>query len=143
MKLMADRLLNGKQSEFYPVQQAMLKGTRLPSLFSTTDEQYHATLRKSVNNAFSMSSLIHYEPLVDNTTEKFLDQTEALFASKNARCDFSEWLQFYAFDVIGAITYSKRHGFVDRGEDVDGIIKYLGRIFSYVAPVLTIQLVLF
>ena len=113
----------------------MLKGARLPSLFSTTDEQYHADLRKSVNHAFSMSSLVQYEPYVDNTTEKYLDQTDALFSSKNAICDFVRWLQFYAFDVIGEITYSKRHGFVDRCEDVDGMVDYLGKLFSYVAPV--------
>jgi hypothetical protein len=123
------------QSEFYPVQQAMSKGSRLPTLFSTTDEQYHATLRRSVNNAFSMTALVQYEPLVDETTERFLDQTEALFSSKNAICNFSQWLQYYAFDVIGQITYSKRHGFVDTGEDVDGMVAYLGKLFSYVAPV--------
>lgn len=123
------------QSEFYPVQQAMSNGSRLPTLFSTTDEQYHATLRRSVNNAFSMTALVQYEPLVDRTTAKFLDQTDALFSSKNAICNFAEWLQYYAFDVIGEITYSKRHGFVDRGEDVDGMVAYLGRLFSYVAPV--------
>ena len=82
-----------------------------------------------------MSALVQYEPFVDRTTEKFLDQTEALFSSKNAICDFSQWLQYYAFDVIGEITYSKRHGFVDRGEDIDGVVSYLGRLFSYVAPV--------
>ncbi|KAL8825167.1 MAG: hypothetical protein Q9191_004576 [Dirinaria sp. TL-2023a] len=113
----------------------MAKGSRLPSLFSTTDEQYHAALRRCVNYAFSMTALVQYEPFVDGTTEKFLDQTEALFSSKNAVCDFSQWLQYYAFDVIGEITYSKRHGFVDRGEDVDGMVSYLGRLFSYVAPV--------
>ncbi|MCJ1384791.1 hypothetical protein MMC17_007909 [Xylographa soralifera] len=123
------------KSEFYPVQQALSKGERLPSLFSTTDEAYHAQLRRSVNNAFSMSALVQYEPFVDETTEKFLDQTTALFVSKNAVCDFAAWLQFYAFDVIGNITYSKRHGFVDRGEDVDGMVQYLGKLFSYVAPV--------
>lgn len=83
-----------------------------------------------------MTALVQYEPFVDDTTEVFLDQTEALFSSKNATCDFAQWLQFYAFDVIGEITYSKRHGFVDRGEDVDGMVKYLGGLFSYVAPVL-------
>lgn len=113
----------------------MTNGSRLPTLFSTTDEQYHATLRRSVNNAFSMTTLVQYEPMVDATTEKFLDQTEELFSSKNAICDFTQWLQFYAFDVIGDITYSKRHGFVDTGKDVDGIIAYLGKLFSYVAPV--------
>lgn len=113
----------------------MSKGSRLPTLFSTTDEQYHAALRRSVNNAFSMTALVQYEPLVDETTEKFLDQTEALFSSRNAVCNFSQWLQYYAFDVIGQITYGKRHGFVERGEDVDGMVEYLGKLFSYVAPV--------
>lgn len=126
---------NLMQSDFYPVQQALAKGTPLPSLFSTTDEQYHARLRRSVNSAFSMSALIQYEPFVDETTTKFLDQTEAVFASKNATCDFAQWLQWYAFDVVGQITYSKRHGFVDRAEDVDGMVSYLGKLFSYVAPV--------
>ena len=115
----------------------MSKGERLPSLFSTTDEQYHAELRRCVNSAFSMSSLVQYEPSVDITTAKFLDQTEALFTSQNKVCDFAEWLQFYAFDVIGEITYSKRHGFIDSGKDVDGMVGYLGKLFSYVAPVTT------
>ncbi len=88
-----------------------------------------------MNNAFSMSVLVQYEPFVDDTTEKFLCQTEAIFSSKNATCDFPKWLQFYAADVIGEITYSKRLGFIDKNEDVDGIVGYLGRLFSYVAPV--------
>jgi len=123
------------KSEFYPVQQALSKGDRVKSLFSTTDEAYHARLRRCVNGAFSMSALIQYEPSVDIMTERFLDQTNKLFASKGAVCDFAEWLQFYAFDVIGQITYSKSHGFVDRGEDVDGMVGYLGWLFSYVAPI--------
>ena len=113
----------------------MSKGQRLPSLFSTTDEQYHANLRRSVNSAFSMSSLVQYEPMVSDTTAKFLEQTEAIFASKNKVCDFALWLQYFAFDVIGDITYSKRHGFIDRNEDIDGMVGFLGSVFSYVAPV--------
>lgn len=82
-----------------------------------------------------MTALVQYESSVDITTGKFLDQTEAVFSAKNKICDFAEWLQYYTFDVIGEITYSKRHGFVDRAEDVDGMVGYLGRLFSYVAPV--------
>ncbi|KAI9798293.1 MAG: hypothetical protein M1833_004865 [Piccolia ochrophora] len=123
------------KSEFYPVQQSVSKGQRLPSLFSTTNEDFHAALRRSVNSAFSMSTLLQYEQFVDSTTEVFLDQIEQRFARTGAICDLSRWLQYYAFDVIGELTYSKRHGFVDRGEDVDGIIDYLGSLFSYVAPI--------
>ena len=82
-----------------------------------------------------MSALVQYEPGVDIITKRFLDQTQKVYATKNVECDFAEWLQFYAFDVIGQITYSKSHGFVDRVEDVDGMVAYLGKLFSYVAPV--------
>jgi cytochrome P450 len=123
------------QSEFYPVQQSVAAGKRLPSLFSTTSEPFHQQLRRSVNSAFSMSSLTQYEPLVDSTTEIFLEQTEKLFAEQGNSCDFAKWLQFYAFDVIGEMTYSKRHGFVEENRDIDGIVTYIGDLFSYVAPV--------
>lgn len=111
------------------------KGEPLPSLFSTLDESFHANLRRSVNHAFSMSSLVQYEPLVDETTEIFLDQTSRVFANGTTVCDFARWLQFFAFDVIGSITYSKRHGFVENNHDVDGIVQSLARIFDYSAPV--------
>ena len=110
-------------------------GHRLPSLFSTTSEPFHAQLRRSVNSAFSMSTLIQYEPFVDSTTQLFLSQTQKLFAETGDACNFSRWLQFYAFDVIGEMTYSKRHGFVEENKDIDGIIDYISKLFDYVAPV--------
>jgi cytochrome P450 len=129
--------VNVPKSDFYVVQQPVAQGQPQPSLFSTTDNTFHAQFRRCVNAAFSMSALVQYEPAVDNTTRLFLYQTERLFASEGVRCDFTEWLQFYAFDVIGEITYGKRHGFVEENKDVDGIVNYLGRLFLYVAPVST------
>ncbi|RDW85523.1 cytochrome P450-4 [Coleophoma crateriformis] len=124
------------KSEFYPVQQSVAGGRRFPSLFSTTSESFHQQLRRSVNSAFSMSTLVQYEPFVDSTTELFLEQTEKLYLKSNGKsCDFARWLQFYAFDVIGEMTYSKRHGFLEKNEDIEGIIEYISKLFNYVAPV--------
>ncbi|KAI0120483.1 cytochrome P450 [Hypoxylon sp. NC0597] len=123
------------KSDFYVVQQSVVKGHSLASLFSTTDNNFHAQFRRCVNSAFAMSALVQYEPFVDNTTKLFLKQTERLFAGNPEGCDFTQWLQFYAFDVIGEITYSKRHGFVEKNEDIDGIVKYLASLFLYVAPI--------
>ncbi|KAI1444384.1 cytochrome P450 [Annulohypoxylon stygium] len=123
------------KSDFYVVQQSVVKGDSLASLFSTTDNNFHAQFRRCVNSAFAMSALVQYEPFVDNTTKLFLKQTEKLFAGNPQGCNFTQWLQFYAFDVIGEITYSKRHGFVEKNEDIDGIVGYLGNLFLYVAPV--------
>lgn len=123
------------KSDFYIVQQSVVNGHRLESLFSTTNNDFHSQFRRCVNSAFSMSALVQYEPFVDNTTKLFLEQTERLFANNIDGCDFTRWLQFYAFDVIGEITYSKRHGFVEKNEDIDGIIGYLANLFLYVAPI--------
>jgi hypothetical protein len=82
-----------------------------------------------------MSTLIQYEPFVDSTTELFLSQTEKLFVNTGESCNFSRWLQFYAFDVIGEMTYSKRHGFLEENKDIEGIIQYISKLFDYVGPV--------
>lgn len=82
-----------------------------------------------------MSTLVQYEPLVNEVIDVFLNQTDRLYAAPGQVCDFAKWLQFFAFDVIGQITYSKSHGFVEKNEDIDGMIGYLAKLFSYVAPV--------
>jgi hypothetical protein len=82
-----------------------------------------------------MSALIQYEPFVDSTTELFLSQTEKLYVSTQQACNFSRWLQFYAFDVIGEMTYSKRHGFLEENRDIEGIIDYVAWFFDYAGPV--------
>lgn len=82
-----------------------------------------------------MSALVQYEPFVDNTTKLFLKQTKDIYVDNPEGCDFTQWLQFYAFDVIGEITYSKRHGFVEKNKDIDGIVAYLSWLFHYAAPV--------
>ncbi|EMD90464.1 hypothetical protein COCC4DRAFT_159916 [Bipolaris maydis ATCC 48331] len=123
------------KSDFYPVQGGVAKGKTLLSLFSTTDEDFHAKYRRCVNNAFAMSSLVNYEPLVSSTLTYFLDRTEQLFANPGASCNFSQWLQYFAFDVIGELTWSKRLGFVEGNKDVDGIIGFLGQFLDYAAPI--------
>lgn len=84
-----------------------------------------------------MSALVQYEPNVNDVIDVFLERTRQIYAAPGKVADFALWLQYFAFDVIGQITYSKQHGFVEKNEDIDGMIAYLGRLFSYVAPVST------
>jgi cytochrome P450 len=71
-----------------------------------------------------MSSLVSYESYVDECAELFSQRLQEV-ASVGAYADMGHWLQCYAFDVIGLITYSKRLGFLDRGEDIAGVIAAL------------------
>lgn len=82
-----------------------------------------------------MSSLVGYEPLVDSSLNAFIDQTRRRYCETGQSCKFSRWLQFFAFDVIGELTWSKQLGFVQKDEDVDGIVKFVGDFLKYAAPV--------
>ncbi|KAH8725553.1 pisatin demethylase [Phaeosphaeriaceae sp. PMI808] len=123
---------------FYPVQQALRQGIPLKTLFTSTDETFHAKLRRSVNNAYAMSSLVQFEPLVDSAIGEFLTQLRTRYAEKSGDAkilDFGEWLQYFAFDVICELTYSKRLGFIERGEDIENIITDLEWVLDYSAVV--------
>lgn len=82
-----------------------------------------------------MSSLVNYEPLVSSTLGVFLDKTEQLYGNTDKTCDFAKWLQFFAADVIGDLTWSKRLGFIEENRDVDGICAFLKKFLSYAGPV--------
>jgi hypothetical protein len=122
------------KSDFYTVWQNMVNGKRVASMVFTTDEQQHAAMRRPIAQAYSLSSLVGYEPLVDSTTAVFLSRLDELFASKpDKTCDLGLWLGWYAFDVIGELTFSKRLGFLEKAEDVEGIAKSILQNFEWCA----------
>ncbi|RMD39760.1 hypothetical protein DV735_g5373, partial [Chaetothyriales sp. CBS 134920] len=124
-----------KKSDFYSVILPMSKGKILPGLFATQDEGIHSMLKKPIAAIYSMTNLVQFEPAVDSTIRCFCDQLDARFAQPQAPCSFSDWLQYFAFDVIGEITFSSRLGFLETGTDVENIMADIWRFFEYVGPV--------
>lgn len=118
------------KSDFYSVWQNIVNGRRVASMVFTTDEAVHAAMKRPIASAYSLSTLKDFEPLIDSTTAVFLSRLDELFASTGKICDLGNWLQWYAFDVIGELTFSKRLGFLERGEDVEGVCEAVGRNFG-------------
>lgn len=100
------------------------------SLFGDRAVKRHAENRKQYQAAYSMSSLTRYEPMVDDCVGIFAQRLREL-ASTTITIDMRHWLQCYAFDVISQITFSKRIGFLDRGEDVGEVIKNLEAYIAF------------
>ncbi|KUL91075.1 hypothetical protein ZTR_00731 [Talaromyces verruculosus] len=48
--------------------------------------------------------------------------------------DLGDWLQYFAFDVMGTMTFSKIYGFLDQGEDVGGMLGAIANFMKSVAP---------
>ncbi|OCT44841.1 Pisatin demethylase [Cladophialophora carrionii] len=100
-----------------------------------TDEDQHKTAKRPIAHAYAMTSLLDYEPFVDSTSRVLVEQLSKQYANTGRVCDFGEWLQWYAFDVIGEMTFSHRFGFLEQGKDVGNIIQTLTKSGAYTAIV--------
>lgn len=93
------------------------------SIFGDQSIQRHAHNRKLYQHTYSMTSLVTYEPFVDQALDLFSQRLDEMTSA--ASIDMGHWFQCYAFDVIGLITYGKRLGFLDRGADIGGVMSAL------------------
>lgn len=90
------------------------------SLFSDLDPTRHAAQRRKFSSLYSMSALVGYEPFVNNCTSLLTTRFNEC-AKTGHPINLQHWLQCYAFDVIGEITFANRFGFLDMGEDKEGV----------------------
>lgn len=100
------------------------------SLFPDRSARRHAETRRRFQAMYSMTSLVAYEGYVDDCTDVLLQRLDEL-AQGGQAVDMMHWFQFYAFDVMGSITYSTRFGFMDHGEDVAGLLEALQSAMVY------------
>lgn len=90
-------------------------------------------LRGPFASIYSAKSLSTAEPLVDSSVEVLIERLGSLIGEETV--DFGFWMQLYVFDVLCQITFSRRLGFLDRGEDVGDMLKLVWKQFHEGAPV--------
>ncbi|XDG09044.1 hypothetical protein ABKA04_008659 [Annulohypoxylon sp. FPYF3050] len=100
------------------------------NLFGERDISKHSKYRRQYQADYSMSSLVEYEPFVDECAGIF-DQRLQELSQSGLPVNMGHWMQCYAFDVIGCITYSKRIGFLDQGLDIAGIMAAIENGLAY------------
>lgn len=87
------------KTKFYTLHMLSYNGQFTPSLFTTLDESYHAKYKRPIANAYSMSTMVDFEPLIDSTSALFMSRLDEFVESKGI-LNFGQWLQMYAFDVM-------------------------------------------
>ncbi|KAJ4402807.1 hypothetical protein N0V82_010741, partial [Gnomoniopsis sp. IMI 355080] len=111
------------------------------NLFALRDIKKHSIARRRFANLYAMSSLVGYEPYINNCIAVFSDKLRA-YGKERKSIDLAAWFQLYAFDVIGQITFrlfdvvygsmlipakfSKPFGFLETGKDIGGIMASIG-----------------
>ncbi|RAK98993.1 cytochrome P450 [Aspergillus ibericus CBS 121593] len=123
------------KSDFYRALAFYVRGKPVETIFATQNEQIHHLLRRPIAGMYSMSNVVSFEPYVDSTIKYLFERLDEEFVHPGRICNFETWLQYFAFDVIGELTFSKRLGFLQHGGDVDGIIHAIDHYFNSAAIV--------
>lgn len=111
------------------------QGGALPAVFTLRDEHLHKILKSPVAPLFSLSNILTLEPHVDKTLQVLVEQWDSRFLDSQVTFDLANWLSYFAFDVMGTLTFSKRYGFLEEGRDVDGMINTIWMFLKAAAPV--------
>ncbi len=81
---------------------------------SERDERVHSSQRRLVGQIYSMDALKDFEKYVDDAVALF---NKEMHDRLGQNVDMGLFVQLFAFDVIGEVTFSNRFGFMDAGSD--------------------------
>ena len=104
------------------------QGKQLENMFTTRNLREHRELRSATASVYSMTNLKNYEPHVNECTEIFL---RILERCQGQSIDITDYMHFYALDVIAAITFQNRLGYLDHQQDVLGLVASRGFSAKY------------
>ena len=63
-------------------------------MFGTKSNEYHNAQIKPVTKYYSINAVVQCEPLVDRTTERFLDILDTQFAKPGNILKLDDWLLY-------------------------------------------------
>ncbi|EPS26262.1 hypothetical protein PDE_01198 [Penicillium oxalicum 114-2] len=123
--------------------QANLEKGSFYSIFSLPDYRFvnqmselnpvrHIQKRRSLAAGFSLSNITKAEPYIDSVLSLLKKQFDGL-SKTGAPVEFQNWFSYYAFDVLGEVTFSKSFGFVESGTDIRNAIANTGALVYYIA----------
>jgi cytochrome P450 len=99
---------------------------------SELDPIRHIQKTRSLSAGFSLSNISKTEPYIDNVLSIFKTRFDELTDSV-APVEFQKWFSFFAFDVLGEVTFSKSFGFVQSGTDIRNAIANTGSLVYYMS----------
>ncbi|KAI0592379.1 benzoate 4-monooxygenase cytochrome p450 [Pyrenophora tritici-repentis] len=105
------------------------RGTFLKNIFSTRSNEFHSKSVRPVQKLYSLQNALQIESIMNDNLRTLCAQLETRFvegANKGKTCDIADWISFFAYDFLGDMTWSKRIGFTEKGEDIDDM--FVGQI---------------
>ncbi|KAJ5182091.1 hypothetical protein N7449_012238 [Penicillium cf. viridicatum] len=125
------------------------------NIFTIRENNYHKERRKKIATLYTMSTMVSYEEAVDKMTKVCVRKMRQ-FADENRLISIPDFMQYYAFDVIGEITvcglflfspgvlvyvfgklkeskFDQNFGMMEKEGDTTGMIKGIHKANDYLA----------
>ncbi|KFA68968.1 hypothetical protein S40285_07008 [Stachybotrys chlorohalonatus IBT 40285] len=106
----------------------------LPAIFNTQDENLHKQLKSPIASLYSLTNVVNFEKSIDEVMDILFEQLDKRFVSSRAVFDLADWLQYFAFEVMGTMTFSSRYGFLESGQDINGMLDAIWNFMLTVGP---------
>ncbi|UPX09407.1 uncharacterized protein EKO05_0000097 [Ascochyta rabiei] len=102
------------------------------NIFAIRDPAFHKMRRRKIANLYSMSTIVSYEGAVDRMNKICMDKLKK-YAIEDRELSLPDFLQWYAFDVIGDITFNESFRMMENEGDVTGMISGVHMANNYLA----------
>ncbi|KAF2202045.1 cytochrome P450 [Delitschia confertaspora ATCC 74209] len=134
IKRIYDTRGNFVKSDYYSINDAKQGPHIIPNLFSTRSNEFHSKTIRPVQKLYAFPNTYQIEHLMDKTIRVLCTQLEERFmegSNAGKTCDLADWVSFYAWDILGETTFSKRIGFLEAGEDLGNMLKSAESVMRY------------
>ncbi|EXJ84620.1 hypothetical protein A1O3_05290 [Capronia epimyces CBS 606.96] len=133
------------KTDFYSVWNTQ-NFSKHPDVFTCISDKVHGERRRIMNHVYTLSNVLKSEEYIDKCTGLFL-QRLAEYQDGSRPFDLGEWLQMYAFDVIGELYFGRMFGFMETSSDHESWIHSLDLLMPFlcmtaVAPTYVRSLIL-
>jgi hypothetical protein len=110
---------NGRYTKtgFYPLQAISWKRKPVMNIFSSRDEEWHRMEKRRLAPAYTVGNLSLNENAMDGVIEMFMKRLGEVGTGAQ-RVDLGDWIEFFTFDFMAEITYARKMGFLEQGEDI-------------------------
>lgn len=94
----------------------------------------HKRLKGPIAGLFTPNNAPLYEDRVDEVLTVLREKLDKHFIVYDRVFELGSWLQYFAFDVMGTLTFSKRYGFLDTGKDTGRMLATIKDFMRSSAP---------
>ena len=69
-----------------------------------------------------MNSVVELDAYVQRPIDRLIERMND-YARLGKEMNFSDWLAWFAFDVMGEVSFSRQFGFLEEGRDIDNTLQ--------------------